>query len=1088
MQCPACKQDTPSGARFCPSCGGPLAPPAGVDSPPAPQRYTPRHLADKILTTRSALEGERKQVTVLFADVSGFTRFSDRRDPEEVHRVMTRALELMLESVHRYEGTVNQFLGDGIMALFGAPIAHEDHTHRALHAALDIRRALEVYREELRASGLDFQVRQGLNTGTVVVGSIGNDLRMDYTAVGDTTNVAARLVQAADPGRIVISAPVQRQTEGYFYTRPLGELTLKGKAEPTPAWELVGARQARTRLEVQAEHGLAPFVGRDRELSLLQELFARARGGHGQIAFVAGEPGIGKSRLLFELRQRLGGEATWLEGHASSVGRGAAFHPLVDLMKRNFRIEDGDSEEAAVRKIERGVLLLGEDLRPTLPYFRLLLSLGTGEALAGIEPKQQRANLFDAVRRLIVRAAGIHPQVFVIEDLHWMDDATEAFLVAAADTIPTNRVLCILTYRSNYAHRLGEQPHHTTIPLDTLSEEHSAQIARWILAADLLPGEVAALVTRVAEGNPFFVEEVVKTLREQGAVRAGAGEGLQVRGLQHVVIPDTVQSLIAARIDRLDDATKRTLQAAAVIGRRFPLALLAAAVDDEARAQAAAHAETLAKLDFIARSRAGADPEYSFKHALTQDVAYESLLQQRRRQLHGRVAAAMEAAGRELVEEQLPLLAHHYARSADQDKAIEYLLRAGDQAVRLYANAAAKLHFAEALARLQRLGAAPARDELLVDVTIRLCGVSDTAAEFAQDLERLNAALALARSIGDRARESRLLYWLGRTFYTTGQTTKGAEPAERALAIADELGDEKLAALPVNLLGRLYFLSDFKKACPMLERSMRLIDPANRIEIALARGGLGWSQAMIGRFERALDSVNGALTLAQETGHVPTLAGCHMYLGCALAPRGRWPEATSAMREALALAQKTGDHFRIYLTTGFLGGYLVMQGQHGQGLELLDRMIAMAQKIGTRLGLHNAYVYIGESQLQQGRAAEAAETAQKAITLAVETQQRWTEGWARRVLGEALAASAGAMAPQAEKELRESVRILEDLGTLPDLARALFAYGALLGSASRTQEGAPPVARARSMFADMGMSWDLQRATSALASRSAAGA
>jgi class 3 adenylate cyclase len=298
VACPACGAASPPRQRFCGECGGALA--AAPAAPRTPESYTPRHLAEKILTSRSALEGERKQVTVLFVDVVGFTSLAERLDPERLHGVMSEAFELMLAEVHRYEGTVNQFLGDGIMALFGAPIAHEDHAARAVHAALGIRRALEAHEEGLRRrEGLGFAVRQGLNTGLVVVGAIGTDLRMDYTAVGDTTNVAARLQQAADPGRIVIAESTHRLVEGYFFTRPLGELALKGKEEPVRAWEVVAARQARTRLEVGAERGLTPHVGRERELDILLERFDKARAGQGQVVFVVGDAGVGKSRLLY---------------------------------------------------------------------------------------------------------------------------------------------------------------------------------------------------------------------------------------------------------------------------------------------------------------------------------------------------------------------------------------------------------------------------------------------------------------------------------------------------------------------------------------------------------------------------------------------------------------------------------------------------------------------------------------------------------------------------------------------------------------------------------------------------------------------
>ncbi|HEU4344360.1 MAG TPA: adenylate/guanylate cyclase domain-containing protein, partial [Candidatus Binatia bacterium] len=414
-------------------------------------------------------------MSVLFVDVSGFTSLSERLDPEDVHGIMNRAFELMLNEVHRYEGTVNQFLGDGIMALFGAPIAHEDHAQRAVHAALGIRKALESYRADLdQRTGINFQVRQGINTGLVVVGSIGSDLRMDYTAVGDTTNVAARLQQSAEPGHVLISDVTHRLVAGYFHTRALGKLSLKGKAELIDSWEVISARMARTRLEVEAERGLTPFVGRERELRLLSECFEKAKAGHGQVVFVVGEPGIGKSRLLFEFRRRLGSEATWLEGRSMSFGRSIAFHPLIDLLKRNFRIEEGDTEGTIIKKIESSILRLGEDLRPIIPYLCYLLSVDPRDpAVLGMDPELRRGEIFDALRRLAVRAAEVHPQVLVYEDVHWMDQATEQSLLFAADSVPNNRILQILTYRTGYVHPFGERTYHTRIALDNLSTADS---------------------------------------------------------------------------------------------------------------------------------------------------------------------------------------------------------------------------------------------------------------------------------------------------------------------------------------------------------------------------------------------------------------------------------------------------------------------------------------------------------------------------------------------------------------------------------------------------------------------------------------
>src|SRR2546427_5752658 len=567
--CPACQAANPPGNRFCHQCGGPLQTDA-AEQFASPRAYTPKHLAEKILRSASALEGERKQVTVLFVDVSGFTSLSERLDPEEIHRLMKRAFDLMLAEVHRYEGTVNQFLGDGIMALFGAPIAHEDHARRAVHAALGIARALDDYQKELAPRGITFRARQGLNTGLVVVGSIGGDLRMDYTAVGDTTNVAARLQQAGEPGWVTISEATLRLVRGYFDSRPLGEIHLKGKAESVTAWEVVAAHETRTRLEVEADRGLTPFVWRERELGLLLDAFERARVGQGQVAFVVGDAGIGKSRLLLELRRRVGNRAAWQEGHCLSFGRAMTFHPLVDLLRRQFGVEEGDAEAAIAAKIERGVAEVGESLGPVAPYLRALLSVDPGDAAVwAMSPAQRRGETFDALRRLLVRAAERRPQVLVIEDLHWMDSASEQCLATLVDSVPALRALLIFTYRPGYANPFGERSYFARIVLAALSIEDSARMAAAVLAVDELPDDLRMLIAGKAEGNPFYVEELVKSLEESGILRRVERRYELTRPVSEIAIPGTIHDVIAARIDRLAEAPKRTLQLAAVIGREF---------------------------------------------------------------------------------------------------------------------------------------------------------------------------------------------------------------------------------------------------------------------------------------------------------------------------------------------------------------------------------------------------------------------------------------------------------------------------------------------------------------------------------------
>ena len=793
-----------------------------------PLTYTPPYLAEKILTSRSALEGERKQVTVLFVDVSGFTSLSERLDPEDVHSLMNRAFELMLAEVHRYEGTVNQFLGDGIMALFGAPIAHEDHAQRAVHAALGIRQALEGYQAELQSrQGISFQVRQGLNTGLVVVGSIGNDLRMDYTAVGDTTNVAARLQAAADPGRILIAEATHRLVAGYFHTRSLGDLALKGKAEPVGAWEVISARIARTRLEVEAERGLTPFVGRERELQLLFECFEQAKAGHGQVVFIAGEPGIGKSRLLLEFRRRLGDEATWIEGRSMSFGRSMAFHPLIDLLRRNFRIEESDTEEMIVAKVERSVLRLGEDLRPFLPYLRYLLSVDPGDAaVLAMDPQQRRGEIFDALRHLTLRASEVRPQVTVFEDAHWMDQATEAYLLFMADSIPTSRVLRILTYRTGYVQPFGERTYHTRIALNTLSTERSVEMTQALLATASLPEELKALIVRKAEGNPFFVEEVVKSLLEVGALRR-AGDGyVLAKRLDEIFVPNTIQDVIMARIDRLEEAPKRTLQLASVIGREFTRRLLDRIADIRARTEELL--QELKAIELIYEKSVFPELAYMFKHALTHEVAYNSLLVQRRKELHRLIALAIEELYVERLAEQYEVLAYHFSRGEEWAKALEYLLKAAEKAAQAFATREAITLYDQALEAAGQLGAA-VNTRTLMAIHQAKSDLYFLLSDFERSRAEGERFLTLARRAEDRVREGVALAGMGLAAYR-GRTisTRHSLYARQAIEVA-EVGDVK----PI-LAGRsLHYRSGLCSVMGQLDQAKAEIDQA----LAMSRSG-----------------------------------------------------------------------------------------------------------------------------------------------------------------------------------------------------------------------------------------------------------
>ena len=966
--CARCSADLPGGAKFCPACGHPVS--AESAAPPrlsSPQAYTPKHLAEKILTSRSALEGERKQVTVLFVDVSGFTSLAAQLDSEEIHGLMTQAFELMLAEVHRYEGTVNQFLGDGIMALFGAPIAHEDHARRGVHAALGIQRALESYREEMhRRRGISLRVRQGLNTGPVVVGSIGTDLRMDYTAVGDTTNVAARLEQVADPGQIVISEATHRLVDGYFHTRSLGEVSLKGKAEPVRAWEVVAARGARTRLAVEAERGLTPFVGRDRELRLLTECFEKAKAGHGQVVFLAGEPGIGKSRLLLEFRRRLGEEATWLEGQCLPFGGAIAFHPLIDLLRRNFRIEEGDTEPTIARKIEQGVLLLDQDLRPILPYVRYFLSVDPGDAtVLAMDPQERRGEILAALRRLLVRAAEVRPQVVVFEDVHWMDKAMEEGLLLLADSIPASRILQILTYRPGYVHPFGERTYHTRIPLDTLSTQDSVQIAHAMLGTEHLPEELQALIVQKAEGNPFYVEEVVKALREVGALRPTGDGYVLAKRLEEIVIPDTIQDVIMARIDRLEEAPKKTLQLASVIGREFTRRLLDRIGDIRGRMEE--FLRELKAIELIYEKSLFPELAYMFKHALTHDVAYNSLLLQRRKELHRMIALAIEELYGDRLAEQYEVLAYHFAKGEDWTKAFEYLLKAADKAAKAFATREALTLYDQALEAAGHLGDA---------VDAKTCmAIHQAKADlyFAlSDFERSRAEserrLAFARQIADRVSEGAALVMMGFASHWAHNFDRALDYSRQAIAVA-----EAVDAKPV-LVGGVFVTGFVQATTGHLGEARQQIARAISISqsvgdfvhhsLALFLAGLlkNWA----GEYEDALRLISQGLEIARQHHLLVSLLHSLFGYGVTLTGKGDYDAALAVLHEGIALSEKVGDEVQLHRLLNCLGWVHTELGDLDRGLDLNRRGAELARKRGDPETIANAEINLGDVFLLQG--------------------------------------------------------------------------------------------------------------------------
>ena len=1101
--------------RYCHQCGEALEAPASEHFG-RPRDYTPKHLADKILQDASALHGERKQVTVLFVDVSGFTSLSERLDPEDVHGLMRRAFDLLLAEVHRYEGTVNQFLGDGIMALFGAPIAHEDHARRAVHAALGIARALHAWQSELAPRGISFRARQGLHTGLVVVGAIGGDLRMDYTAVGDTTNVAARLQQVSEPGRVTISEATHRLVRGYFETRELGAMHLKGRQEPVVAWEALAPRAPLTRLELESARGLTPLVGRERELQVLEEAFASARSGHGRVAFVVGEPGIGKSRLLLELRQRIGHGARWHEGRCLSFGRTMPFHPLVDLVRQQFGLDERADDATTVARINEGLRAIHEDLASAAPYLRALLSLDPGdEDVRAMNPAQRRGETLQVLRRILTHASQREPQVVVIEDLHWIDGASEEFFVSLVDSVPTLRVLLILTYRPGYASPFGDRSYFARLTPAALSAQDSARMAAALLSADTLPDELRTLLGARAEGNPFYIEEVVKALEETGALQRAEGRLVLASSVSTVTIPATIHDVIAARIDRLGEGPKRALQVASVIGREFSkrLADRVGALPESSEA----FFRQLTALELIHERRVEPELVYTFKHALTQDVAYDSLLVQRRRELHALVGQVIEDLYAERLPEQYEVLAHHFSKAEAWQRALEYLLKAADKATQAFGLRQALEHYRDALDAVQRLGdVVPpatvmrihrARADLLFGIGD--FGGSHTAAE---------QALAIARHTGDQRAEAAALVQMASALQweedfpaaharvreaITVAPTAGAsrelagalyiraylesvngrlDAAEadivRARDIGQETGDVGRSALSLQLMSMTRgWQGSYDDGIKLAAEGIR-IAREHRLVIPLLRNlwtqGMAWND--LGQYDDALAALTEGLALSETIGDdafIPRFLNtvgwlrieCGDYVG-GIALSERSYEITERSSRA---GHGTGAERRAFIRNNEADAFMA-QGELNAAAEALDESLHTVQHpppsqwMTWRYAMH-CHASRGQLALLRGDPAGAARCADDSLEHAAPTRSRKFESWAWRIKGESAAARRAW--PEAETALRRSVAIAESIRQPRQMWLSHLALGRLETALGRHDEAHARYAAAYALVASL---------------------
>ena len=808
---------------------------------------------------------------------------AEKLDAEDVREIVRRAFELITIEIHRFEGTIFQYSGDGMMALFGAPLANEDGSRRAVHAALGIQRALSDYGQELEQQrGLKLQMRMGLNSGLVVVGKIGDDLHMEYTAIGDTINLASRLQNAARPGSILVSEATHKQVAGYFETLDLGELEVKGHA-PVRAFEVMRARARRARLDVAVERGLTPLIGRERELAVLDDLFRLVEAGHGQVVFIAGEAGIGKSRLLLEFHRRLdaaGEKLTWLEGRCVSFGQAIPMLPVIEQLRDNFGIEEIDGEPEIIAKVEQGMRRLG-GLESETPYVRYLLSVDSGESVIGaMNAAERRTRLLNALRAMTLQGANRRTLVLVIEDLHWIDTSTKEYLDYFIDSVGGARVMLILTHRLNFASPFGSRSFHTTLNLRHLSEAETLEMARKVLGTDRFPEALIGTIRQKAEGVPLFVEEVTKTLVDLGFLVRKNGAYQSAGALEDVAVPGSMQDIIMARLDRLGEDGKRTVQLASVIGRQFIARLLERIAGLSGKLEGLLR--ELKALEIIYEQGMIPEPAYIFKHAVIQDVAYNSLLLQRRRELHSAVGEAIAELYTARLSEHYGELAHHFTRAEDWPRSMHYSALAGDQAAYAFANVEAKRHYLTAIEAAGKLKPPP-DTESRIGLHSRYGAVLLVLGEYDEAAAQYSKSLELARSTGDRRREMEALVWLSSVYDYSHHGEPAIEYSEQALAIARELDDREFQAICL----------------------------ANRVATRTA----GYGQIV-----ETMADAEEALRLSKEIKNQPLLAKSLVFVGGAFQWRGDFDRSLGYLHEGAELARK--------IHAGFLYGFAVFQIGH----------------------------------------------------------------------------------------------------------------------------------------------------------------
>jgi class 3 adenylate cyclase/tetratricopeptide (TPR) repeat protein len=1117
MRCPSCDHENRTERRFCAECGAAIATPCaacGASNDPAskfcgecgaaltdsrhpapdPRSHTPKHLADKILRSKSAVEGERKQVTVLFADVKGSMELAEQLDPEAFSQIMSHFFRILSEGVERFEGFVDKFTGDGIMALFGAPIAHEDHAQRACYAALHLRDAVRAYAGEVRGRhGVPFGVRIGLNSGDVVVGKIGDDVRMDYTAQGHTVGLAQRMEAMAESGRICLSEHTARLVEGYFELQDLGRTKVKGSAEPVGLYELEGVGSFLSRLDRSRARGLSTFVGRDRDMAVLEAALERARVG-GQVVGVVAEAGTGKSRLCAEFLDGCRARGIpILEGRGVAHGKSIPMLPILELWRAFYEITESDSPEATRAKIAGRLLLMDESYREALPsIFDVFGVPDPTNPSPALDPEQRQKRVHGVVKRILHDPAYQGARVILLKDLHWFDGASDAFLETAVESVPATRDLWLVNFRPEYQARWMQRSYYQHLPLQPLAPEAIRALLRDHLGEDPSVAALPEIIHERTKGNPFFIEEVLQSLIESGHLAGVRGAHRLTTVIDALEVPASVQAVLAARIDRLAEREKRVLQIAAVIGKTFRETLLRRVVESVASIGETALDQALSALaaaEFLFEVALYPELEYSFKHPLTQEVAARSQLRERRTRVHAAVAQALEEAGANL-DERAAEIAQHWDEAEDSGRAARWHRRAAE-----WAGLSDQREGLRHWRRVRELATGMEDESERTELALLACtqllflgwrmggSEEEVAAVFAE-------GRTLAEGLGDRPALALLIGTYGLIRYSVGGSGRDyARFGEEAALLAETCGDPAFRAAVGTFPAFGHWIAgDGRRALEWADRVLELVGSDNR----LGKEIVGYSPRVaildvrtrgltqLGRLNEALSETREAERAAEEAQELEVLSWLlanRVDLAFAVGDPDSPDFTLEHARRALEIAEQLdSDSCRMTAQT-VLGGVCLISGDPAAARAAYRDGIAGALDRRIFRGyVASLLSYLSEAELALGDRADALATARSAIELGSAGGCLFGEAQAQLALARALLATDDGV-PRAgiEAALDRAEHLVESIAGRALSPRILETRGRLAAALGDGPTSALLLRRALHLYRDIGATGHAER-------------